>query len=338
MRDWTILIRRKHTLKNLFTLVIVYTPLGFLFPIIFGDLSFVSFGCITSPVEHRYIFVTCYFPFPSKHKFQEYLSWIRRLLHIFAGELYFYSNAVTISSILNGSSPSPNIHFRLNYSEPFSIPCVAHLRSVYADQWLKDRQKHILQGPALYAVWNAKIPLLREVSLSHPHAIVFWIDAGSCREEQYSSISFPDNSRLVKLFPNGTDGVMVFAMAYHARLRRYPPFRLVRRDDIIGTFFGGDHAAIMNFYEIFWKIHNYFLSQNKFVGDDQFIMTTYVTFADKVWIQPNYEGGKLCDPWFATFSFYTNVSICFPHSPRIYSHRNYLRRSQHVNFSFSNWL
>jgi hypothetical protein len=170
----------------------------------------------------------------------------------------------------------------------------------------------------------------------HPDAIVFWIDAGSCRERQYDKIQFPDPLRLFHAVPSQTKGAMIFAMWRKAIVRRPSFLHLIRPEFIMGGFFGGDVTALRAFSVAFWAIHNHFLERGKFVGKDQSIMTTYFTYVDKAWAQPNYEAR--CCTWFSTYSFYTDTRICFEKIPKLLPHTTYLHNLSNWSFSLDLWL
>jgi hypothetical protein len=56
-----------------------------------------------------------------------------------------------------------------------------------------------------------------------------------------------------------------------------------------------------------------------FVGVDQQLFTTYVVYANETWIQPNWLAST--DPWFATWSFWTDPRIAFTTRPGLISSR-----------------
>jgi hypothetical protein len=173
------------------------------------------------------------------------------------------------------------------------------------------------------------------VALVNPTATVFWIDAGSCRESKYRTIPFPNATRLSAVISPERNGAMIFAMYRHWIFHRPPFLRCVRSDYVIGGIFGGNFIALREYSESFWALHDYFLQRGEFVGKEQQLMSTYVLYADKAWIQPNYHGH--CYPWFATFSFYGNTKMCFKSPPRLLPHTSYFGLSSVWNFSISVW-
>jgi hypothetical protein len=273
----------------------------------------------------------------SKRSSSEYYPWIHRFLHIFVGEFYLYTTPLAWLHATNKTTAPHNIYLQFNYSTPFDIPCIAPLRAIYGRQWLIDPERHIHPGPDVYAIWNGKICLLREVSDLHPTAIIFWIDIGSARESFYDDIQFPDAQRIESVVTSELNGSMIFAMHHPWRFIRDLPVSLKQQDYVIGTFFGGDRLALQNYSKAFWTMHNYFLREGQFVGKDQNIMSAYVTYADKAWIQPNYEA-RGCDSWFSTFSFYSDVQICFSNPPVFHLNRLHWDNRVPLHFSFSQWL
>jgi hypothetical protein len=268
--------------------------------------------------------VTAYFDGPSKSDSRHYLAWISHFLEIFVGVLYFYTTPLWQIILTNHTRVSQNVHFRLNYSGPFDIPCMRSLRSVYAKQFSLDPEYKIHKGPHLSAVWNSKICLMSEVSLLEPDSTVFWIDAGSCREEKYGRYLFPNLCRLASVITPETKGAMIFAAWQRIIFTPQPSIQLIQKDLVIGTFYGGDQAALRDYWTFFWAIHDYFLEKGKFIGKDQHLMSTYVAYADRAWIQPNYEAS--CNRWFSTFSFYGDTSLCFNRRPTLHPHKTYFPR------------
>jgi hypothetical protein len=125
--------------------------------------------------NEKYVFVSGYWEGPSKHSPNEYRVWIRRFFRIFVGRLYFYTTPQFWEWLVNETEPKPNVHYRLNYTDPFEIPSMRSRRSQYANQWVIDPEKDI-HYPRLYAIWNAKITLISQVSLIYAGATVVWID------------------------------------------------------------------------------------------------------------------------------------------------------------------
>jgi hypothetical protein len=112
---------------------------------------------------------------------------------------------------------------------------------------------------------------------------------------------------------------MIFAFYREIRIPRLFPVRRYGGAWVgaIGTFFGGDFAAITEFYDRFWYYHDAFLAKDEFVGAEQELYTTYVVYADETWIQPNWQART--DPWFATWSFWTDPQLAFLNRPRLIS-------------------
>jgi hypothetical protein len=55
-------------------------------------------------------------------------------------------------------------------------------------------------------MWNGKLCLVSEISLKNPLAIVFWIDAGLCRERKYDRIQFSNSERMKSILLPTTKG------------------------------------------------------------------------------------------------------------------------------------
>jgi hypothetical protein len=235
----------------------------------------------------RFVFVTADFDGPSKHSSSDYEMWIPHLLQIFVGELYFYTTSRWRDIFTNRTRVGSNIRFRLNYSDPFEIPCMRSLRSAYEKQWSLDRERKLHKGPHVYGIWNGKLCLVAEVSLLEPNAVVFWIDAGSCREKIYWNTVFPNADRLRSVITPEVRGAMIFTTPRPFTVAPLAYLKINRIDLAIGGFFGGDQAALREYWTFFWAIHDYFLERGAFVGKEQNLMSTYLSYTDRAWIQPN---------------------------------------------------
>jgi hypothetical protein len=265
-----------------------------------------------------FIFVSAFWPVSTWDK--GYSMHVPRFFRVFRGELYFYS---TRAYMARYNITAPNIHVRYTYATPWEIPCIARYRDEYRRQQLLDDQPGIHRTAELYAIWNSKVCLVCDVSCEHPNSVVFWIDAGSLREQRYENIAFPNKARMREVLPDGTtQGKMIFTFFQGKRIPRLFPLRKYGNDWVgaIGGFFGGDFPALTDFYNQFWFIHDTLLAGWAFIGAEQELFTTYMVYANETWIQPNWHASS-GDPWFATWSFWTDPGISFPNRPRLISSR-----------------
>jgi hypothetical protein len=199
---------------------------------------------------------------------------------------------------------------------------MAPYRAEYMRQELLDDQAAYKRPAKLYAIWNAKVCLLREVSCEHPKSVIFWIDAGSLRDSKFEGIAFPDPARMLEVLPDATtQGKMIFAFHKKIHIPRLFPLRkyAARWVGAIGGFFGGDFTALAEFYDRFWSIHDTLLAGGAFIGSDQELYTTYVVYAKETWIQPNWRA--FTDTWFSTWSFWTDWRLSFRARPGLISSR-----------------
>jgi hypothetical protein len=271
--------------------------------------------------ESRFIFVSAFWRLPNSDR--PYHDWMASFFHVFTGELYFYTCPVFVENIIIGR---PQVHLRYNYATPWDIPCIRPLRQAYHNQTTIDPEPGLHRPPEVFAIWNGKICLVREVSLEHPRAVVFWIDAGSLREPQFANIQFPSEARMHEVLPdNTTQGKMIFTFFRVRHYLRVFPIQLYDGEHVgaIGGFFGGDFTAIEHFYDGFWSLHDHLMSRGAFVGVDQAIFTTFLVYANETWVQANWETGW-CDPWFATWSFWSDPGICFSGRPVLHSSREFV--------------
>jgi hypothetical protein len=278
---------------------------------------------ISAPTTVRrlgFIFVSGFWTFRQTDR--PYPAYLDSFFHVFYGELYFYTDNVSIKHI---TITRPNIHIRYTYPTVWDIPRINKLKNIYRKQEKIDTQPDLFRPAELYAVWNGKVTLIREVSREHRGCSVFWIDAGSLRDDMFKDIHFPDENRMIEVLPDKTThGKMVFVFFRDMHMKRVFPLRYYSEAvGAIGTFFGGDFAALEEFEQQFWYIHDTMLARGVFVGVDQELFTTYLVYANETWVQPNFETFG-CNPWFATWSFWSNPEMCFHGHPRLRSSREFV--------------
>jgi hypothetical protein len=268
-----------------------------------------------------FIFVSGFWAIRSRKR--RYSEWLQAFFHVFYGELYFYTDNVSIKHI---NIKRLNIHIRYSYPTVWDIPRMGKLRDIYRAQEKLDTQPNLKRPAEFYAVWNGKVSLIREVSRTHPQSVVFWIDAGSLRHKEFARVHFPSESRMAEVLPGHTSqGKMIFAFFRTRQLKREFPLKIYDGDSVgaIGTFFGGDYAALAEFETKFWGIHDALLARGVFVGAEQELFTTYLVYAKETWVQPNWETTG-CNSWFASWGFWSNPEMCFNGRPKLHSSREFV--------------
>lgn len=258
--------------------------------------------------NNSFIWVTAYFTTPgSKHSISNYVTWISNFIRQFRAPLFFFTTPY-LADFYRKRVPNDNVHYITKYENIWQVSCVAKHKEVYINQRIRSNDPEGKED--LYAMWNAKVCFVKDISDSFRKSIIFWIDCGSMREFTYTTMPFPNNDRLMEVYPDGTtSGQMVFAMFKRVNMTRQSTLSFVSFAWAIGGFFAGDRRAIRRFYEKFWEIHDVFARQNESVGTDQYIFSTYMLYFGKSWVQPNYAAGR-CDTWFSTFSFYGDLRKC----------------------------
>lgn len=259
----------------------------------------------------KFIWVTAYFQLSqgSKHSAGSFTSWITSFLNGFTGELFFFTTTKQMQFYRTITNRT-NIHFITKYEEVWDIPCVSGMRELYKEQ--NKLYLGMANKEALFAIWNSKICLVKEISELFPKSIVMWIDAGSRREKRYKGMEFPNRERMWEIFPSGTTrGEMVFAMYKLWMMHREPNMTFVSKNLAIGGFLGGDYLAIHKFYDEFWRIHKYYGERKEYIGQDQYVFSTYMLYVGDSWVVPNFRSERGCNKWFATFSYFGDVNKCF---------------------------
>jgi hypothetical protein len=134
-----------------------------------------------------------------------------------------------------------------------------------------------------------------------------------------------------QLFPKGTtDNKMILSFFRPLVLDKLQREEAMKRYDtyfksysmVMGSFFGGDRIAILDYYDFFWTTHEKWKENNEFVGIDQGFLTAYFASGRETWIQPNYLTFR-CNPWWATWSFYGTTSLCFHDVPTLRNSSTY---------------
>jgi hypothetical protein len=174
---------------------------------------------------------------------------------------------------------------------------------------------------------------MRQVASEYPNSLIFWIDSASIREPVYTNLTFPNITRLDETFPPvKASNRMMFAMWRETKFNASERAQnliscrevFVRQNLIMGTFFGGTRSAVDEFYTYFWETHNRWLWRGRFVGNDQCMMTAYLSAGKDAWLQPNFMANSaVCDPWFATWSLYGDPKLCFGEIPKLIDSKVY---------------
>jgi len=263
-----------------------------------------SKSLISSPLDFSsssILLVSAFFPLPtSKHTDSEYASWLTLFLGQVTTPMVVYTTssfAPTIKAV-RGSLP---IIIDTRFQTPFEIPPLRGLEDIYQMQHTTLDPESRRHSPSLYATWNAKAWFLEDAATRHSgnHSRwFFWSDAGALREKHVFA-DWPDPYRTEELFSRAsrsmntsppplifipifdapesstkTDGwtmangpLNLYMMSEGGLYQILPKVPLTHY--CIGSFFGGNLASIGWWSSTFYRLHDYYLSRNMFVGKDQ---------------------------------------------------------------------
>lgn len=212
-----------------------------------------------------------------KHTVDDYIRWIHNFKNGVDGNLIIYTNKQ--NSTLFDDMVRENVILSTKYNSPFEIPCIKPYEFEYRNrQWKIDPERDI-HIPELYAVWNGKNCLIKEVAQSNPFQsrYFFWIDIGSLRVNGSNIHAWPDPGEIKSLFKDREDEPVFGSISTPDQsLIQYYNISSgpINIDLLLGGFFGGSLNGILRFAEDFWYIHDRFLSEGFFVGKDQDLMNT----------------------------------------------------------------
>lgn len=268
-------------------LLIIFTFYFQYFKTVEGNLTYNS----------TYIFVTSYFSITKKkHSNNDYIEWMNNFFYIINNSLVIFTDKNSIRYI------PPNNGKYIVYNSIFDIPCVSNYKSIYFKQNNIDPEKS-KHSPELYAIWNAKICMLKQITELYDKSVYIWIDIGSSRWKR-SFKQFPDN-KIIEFLSNLNS--MYFFAVYNRKFRKEKYPKLIVDNFLEGTSFGGNKRSIIEYYDIFWKVHDIFLNKGEFIGKDQTIFNTIpVYYLQNISIFPSYGFYKCMEynHWFRFYYFY----------------------------------
>lgn len=254
-------------------------------------------------VEHNgiynstYVFVTSYFSIAKrKHSNKNYIEWMDNFFSVINKSLIIFTDNNSISYI------PPNNGKYVVYNSIFDIPCVSKYKGIYLNQINLDPEKR-LHSSELYAIWNAKICMLKKSTELYDKSVYIWIDIGSSRWK-HSFKQFPD-SEVIDFLSNLNS--MFFFAVYNRKFKKEKYPKLILENFLEGTSFGGNKRSIIEYYDIFWKVHDIFLNKGQFIGKDQTIFNTIpIYYLQNITIFSSYGFYKCMEynHWFRFYNYY----------------------------------
>lgn len=223
-------------------------------------------------IKHNYLFVTAYFQILKnlKHDINKYKLWIANFFKVINSSLaIFTDNNKSSKSFI----PSFVEAYKYEYQSIWDVPCIKKYRKLYFQQHKIDPEK-FRHSPDAYAIWNSKICFLEIAASQIDSDLYIWIDIGTFRNFTLNNI-FP-SFRALKILYSFTS-MFFFTIAN----RSYTIDRVIKleeKDWIGGNSFGGKRKYIHEYYKEYWKLHDFFLYRNRFVGKEQILYNTMALY------------------------------------------------------------
>lgn len=274
----------------------------FIFYRIFYGLFYLNFE--ENNHLHQYLFVTSYFHIDNygKHTLQDYKMWINNFFSLINNSLVIFTDN-NISSL--SFVPSFVKAYKYEYKSIWDVPCIKKYKKYYIKQHDIDREKYH-HNPDIYAIWNCKICFLNIAANEINSKLYIWIDIGTFRDPTpFHSIP---SLKAMDIFYKFNS--MFFFIVYNQTFQLKNKTELVVRDWIEGTSFGGTKKSIHQYNKEFWKVHDYYMNNNQFIGKDQTLFNTLALYKINVTII-RVHGLNMCmaNPWWKFQCFYAGMNL-----------------------------
>lgn len=251
--------------------------------------------------------VTAYFPLQarSKHTEEEYRVWYSRFLRISSPVVIYTTNRTyPILKELRGDLP---VLFKV-LEDVWQLPFGEFREDYSGFQASIDPEKRI-HFPELYAIWNSKTALVKQVADENPFLSDYfiWSDIGAFRDPRVSQIGpWPYAETVRTVMAHGRDKILVgeihnYVLHYHLA---DGPFT---KDFVQAGVFGGCVEAISWFAASFREWHEIYRARGLFVGKEQSMFNALVLATPErfVSIQTFKIDRRNCgDPWFYYIPFF----------------------------------
>ena len=244
----------------------------------------------------------------SKHSQSSYNAWIINLLKSVESPLVIFTDNSSLSFLREHRNASTFRTYYVLYGSIWDVMREMEIKRdmVYIEKYEKQQQpldpEQRIHNPNLYAIWNSKAYMTSKVADFNPYNSQFFIytDAGAWRDRTIPN--WPDDAFVQKLTNVLQDRMF---------LGQISPMNSidfsVKKDYIEGTFFAGSKAAILNYHDEFYELHDDWLKQGRFIGKDQTMMNhlAFVTYKDRV-VRLRAWDTVCCDPWFFYQRFFAS--------------------------------
>jgi len=250
--------------------------------------------------HNDHVFVSEFFPVlygEQRHDIDTFRYRLSRLLMVFKGRLFLFTNATGKRMLFAGGPPCPNnVIIVSTFRDLLEIPrfrrdfpAYEELHKKYMSRFFKGRflgQRSAMLG----VIWNAKVFFMQHVlRLVEDCGFLHWLDIGIVKTDDYvrRSLVFPSDARLAEVFGAFNNERMLFCL-------RPPTSRLgsltLQADLVLGSFdisetlfvhgcyFGGPVAVVRHFLDQYLNFHDFLLARGQYVLNDELIEGLYCRY------------------------------------------------------------
>ena len=216
--------------------------------------------------------VSCFYILESsKHSLENYVFWMINFFKIKTPKI-IYTNNYTYNRLFK-KIVCEDIQFVIYEIEDFVIT-----NKLTDTQWatqLSSDPENDIHNIDLYKIWNEKSEMLRK-AINHNKfnsSYYYWCDAGCFRDnstiENY--IDWPNEKAVKK-----NDFILLNIEKFETHdisinMRGLPP-TFIDKNRIGGGIFGGTKESCLKWHNLYYKMVDKFIINNRFIGKDQSIM------------------------------------------------------------------
>jgi len=254
--------------------------------------------------------VTCYYRFPSKHRYDEYDAWSRRFLTAVDTPMVIFCDAESAPRLAAlRDRPSTEGKTRVIVLPLEQTRCGRAPWVVDASRLDPEAAIHT---PSLYVVWNEKAAFVARVMAENPFATdaFAWCDIGCVRADPPPGVSlrrWPEGAALDAL-PRAQLALLnvtPFERGDFALCADGLPPSFDRVNRVGGTIQVGHRAAWERWIPAFYATLDRFVAAGRFAGKDQNVMAALcVLEPDAVRLVRPSGRPEDGDPWFYLLPFF----------------------------------
>lgn len=261
-------------------------------------------------------FVTCYYKVPSKHSHSKYEEWIKNFLSFYHGNLVLFTTS-DLLPLFNSIPTNASIHYIIK--ELNEIDIIKKYNHIWEEQEVFDKahfppHSRGTRTKECYKIWNSKLSFLKHAIEINPFNSqnFVWNDIGNVRNIQLYDIikCMPIDDTISK---NRIDITYIGRNLDELPINRFVAFQ--NQCIFSGSIFGSSSKTILQIYELYYQMFDYYLNNNLFIGCDQQIWASLYCKYPHLFnvIDTNkYILPQTVDKWFALHYVYSQpqLKIC----------------------------